>query len=195
MSVGLASALVLFVIRSVRRLNFWIWKALAWLMLVWFFTSMLWSVEYRNTNLALLTLALGLLTVFYVNFLKTCLERSFMDPRVKWYHGAPQSIPALRARALPIGLEASVARFDKSGAFVFFSRKDSPAEVPERFLFEFEHRDHRIRLEAVPMVLLELPQILGFGVRFENLNGDVMKALGDFFERLQGGGYSNESVS
>ncbi|MDR3605931.1 MAG: hypothetical protein P4M08_00960 [Oligoflexia bacterium] len=113
------------------------------------------------------------------------LERSFFDPRLRWFQGLPKPIPGIECE---IGdHRVRVSRLDREGAFVYSDRDRVPDNIGQ---ISFVFRDRRINCHGVAVRTLDrVRPRSGVGIQFREMSADSRKVLGDFVESLKGEGY------
>ena len=163
---------------------------------VWLTASIWLAVVMRLPSLAFFSFCLLIFLMGELFWLKLELERSYMDPQMKWYHGAPKRIPGLECKVNlgDFNLDFRVSRMDRDGAFVMVQSKESRTlRLLPSFLLSkdvqlvFCFRHLKIACPGVPT--LSMNEGLGIGIRFHGLSPDSKKEIGDFVEVLRGEGY------
>ena len=162
----------------------------------WLLASIWLVIVMRLPSLAFFTFCLLIFQLCVLLWLKLELERSFMDPQMKWYQGAPKRVPGLECQ-VSLGdskLDFRVSRMDRDGAFVVVhSQERASLELLPSFLSSkdiqlvFCFRQFKISCHGIPT--LSMNEGLGIGIRFHGLSHDSKKELGDFVEVLRGEGY------
>lgn len=124
------------------------------------------------------------------------MHRTFLDPKLAWYQGMPNAIPGLVC-LLTQGEQTNrfkVSRMDRDGAFIFSGEKEfslsnllSAVAKTEQFKTSFEFSHSKVTCVARPVLLTE--RGFGMGIQFVELSADLKKEVGDFVEKLRGGGY------
>lgn len=163
----------------------------------WIFISLCLGVLLHHPTLEFFTLFLSVFLGGELFWLKLELQRSFLDPQLKWYQGLPKSIAGLKCILVSNekGLDLSVSRMDSDGAFLFISEKDIkllPALatfLEERLLnLTFDLQGYRICCKGMPTAIAWEGK--GVGIRFCRNSSDQKKEIGDFLEILHGKGYA-----
>ncbi len=131
-------------------------------------------------------------------WLRNELGKSYLDPKLKWYEGAPSRIPGLRCEWVDPeeGLYPfEVSRLDILGTALFRphhgANSNDLADLigkRERIQLKFQFKDRDLNLSAVPRLFWER-QVTGVGLQFDHLSPDEKKNLADFVEVLKGEGY------
>ncbi|MBL7715999.1 MAG: hypothetical protein JNL01_11085 [Bdellovibrionales bacterium] len=129
-------------------------------------------------------------------------QRSFFDPRMKWFQGTPEKIPGLKCWFIDPAteFELKVGRFDEDGAFVYadsqqpseklkalLSDKKSAKKLMRKVDIGFEFQNRKIQCSGNVISVLEYGA--GVGIQFRAMDFDARKDLGDFVEELKGMGY------
>ena len=161
----------------------------------WFAVSLVSAFHLASFWMAIFVTFLGAYWIITWSWLKLELEKSYFDPRMKWYHGAPEAISGLTARPTTEGLQGDfrVCRFDYDGAFIFRSAAAKAAgqeakKPGKRLKVCFSFRGSEVEVEGAVIKVIGTNE--GFGIRFEVNSPDLRKELGDFIERLRGEGYA-----
>jgi hypothetical protein len=120
-------------------------------------------------------------------WLQSELSRSYFDPEIEWFHGAPKPIPGLVCQIQDQGFRA--CRLDKEGIFVFREKFGEKTSFPKKkkIPITLSFRDRSVKCTGFPIA--EAKQISGVGLLFSDMGVDVRKELSDFVEHLQGEGY------
>jgi hypothetical protein len=181
----------------------WARRSFYWVLIgvgtLWVVLSALAGLRTHNPGMGFFTIFLGVFLGLLTSWVKHEFGRSFFDPSMRWFEGAPHSIPALECE-LTQGdsrTRLKVSRLDEEGAFLFHSSLQqlsgqlsasglSSRKQRAELLFRF--RDREVRCLAVPMLLFKRNSE-GVGFRFEGNSPDQQKELGDFIETLRGEGY------
>lgn len=160
---------------------------------------------------------LGFFTVFLATFLSGTLfwienemNRSFLNPQMTWYQGAPKAIPGLKCEVIEEEKKAvlSVSRIDEDGVFVFApsfapstesdllnvfapASKTGRDKKKRELNLAFHFRSRRLTCPGIATLLVtpNHGRGLGAGVRFQKNSPDLKKEIGDFVEALRGEGY------
>jgi hypothetical protein len=122
------------------------------------------------------------------------LEKSYFDPRMRWFQGAPATIPGLECRMIEADPDAPmrVSRMDEEGAFLVRVRRGifrlQPSKEAEMI---FTYRDKQVRCRGVPIRAIGDGKgtAFGAGFQFRGMSADSRKELGDFVEALRGEGH------
>jgi hypothetical protein len=183
----LASVFVSVFLLRARRGFYWVLVGLGTL---WAVLSALAAIRSRNPGMGFFTIFLGVFLGLLASWVKHEFGRSFFDPAMEWFEGAPHSIPAVDCE---VGEGArktrlKVSRLDEEGAFLY---RLGTLEVPvrkSRMELAFHFRDREVRCTAMPMLLFKRNSE-GVGFRFEGNTPDQQKELSDFIETLRGEGY------
>jgi len=119
------------------------------------------------------------------------MDRSFFNPRIRWFQRIPKPIPGLECR---FSLDASksgmrVSRIDEDGVFIYSESSSNTLKVAHGKSAEFllSYRDRQVRCHGFPVVVLPLDA--GYGLQFGGMSADEQKTLGDFVEILRGEGH------
>jgi hypothetical protein len=188
----LSSIVSVFLLRA-RRSSYW---ALCGIGLLWAVLSAFAAVRTQNPGLGFFTIFLGVFFGLLTSWVNHELSRSFFDPHMQWYEGAPHSIPSLGCDVVA-GDERTplkVSRLDEEGAFVFGSLPGAGAlakKIPlrnQKSELVFRFREREVRCQGLPMLLFKRSSE-GVGFRFEGNTPDQKKELWDFIEMLRGEGY------
>ncbi len=190
----LALALFLPLVHWLNSGKIWALWLTAITALSWFLVSMFSAFHLVSFWMAIFVTFLGAYWLVTCLWLRAELQKSYFDPQMKWYHGAPEAIAGLSAEIVeggPLG-EFRVCRFDRDGAFVFRSsaQSEEKAELrrpPKRLAVAFRYRGREVLVNGA--VIKVIGQGDGFGFRFAAPSPDLQKDLGDFIERLKGEGY------
>jgi len=182
-ALGISAVVALLLLRGARGV-YWIIVASGAL---WVFFGALVAIRTRNPGMGFLTIFVGVYFGLLTSWVRYEFGRSFFDPAMSWFEGAPRPIPAI-ACDLMVGdksLRMKVSRLDEEGAFLFGKKIVKTAQKTE-LLFRF--RDREIRCTGIPMIAFKRASE-GVGFRFEGNTPDQKKDLGDFIETLRGEGY------
>jgi hypothetical protein len=178
------------------------WYVVAGLYGFWFLSIGLMALRLHYPSLGIYGLSLGAGMLAHLAWLNHELGRSYVDPRMHWYEGLPQSIPGLACeiRQERHGQEEKtqyrISRLDREGVFVFrdHSRGSAPQVEkfgkPENVELHLSFREKQARCVGVPVCVLDrmgTESIVGF--KFRDMSADSRKLLGDFVEALKGEGY------
>lgn len=180
------------------------WYATAVLDGFWFLSIGWIALRLHYPSLGIFGLILGGVMLAHLAWLKLELGRSYIDPRMHWYEGLPQSVPGLACEVRPQAERAErsqkdeyrVSRLDREGVFVFRDNSSATAHRAEKFgkpenvelLLSF--REKQARCVGVPVCVFDRmgsESIVGF--KFRDMSADSRKLLGDFVEALKGEGY------
>lgn len=129
-----------------------------------------------------------------LTWIRVELEKSYFDPRMRWYQGTPAVIPGLECRIAGTDVEAPfrVSRMDEEGAFLLRARQGifrlHPGKEAEMI---FLYRDKQVRCRGVPIRAIHdgKDSASGAGFQFSGMSADARKDLGDFVEALRGEGH------
>jgi hypothetical protein len=177
-----------------KRLGYYLVKILSG---AWLLQSGWMAIHLRNVSLGFFALFLGVLLLSFIAWIRVELNRSFFNPRIRWFEGLPKPIPGLECELLsesdrPV---LRVNRIDREGAFLFCEpRQDDQGAVKlnnreaREILFSF--RDRKVQCRGVAIrVLNRMGAQTGVGIQFTDMSLDARKMLGDFVETLKGEGY------
>lgn len=147
----------------------------------------------NNPALGFFTIGLGLLLLISYSLIRGELKRSFFEPRLAWYEGAPGTIPHLQCMFASRDGERTfrVNRIDLDGAYIV---GDTDASFLEKALpvqnFRFSYRGCDVSCSAVPVTLYKTQgRAIGAGIQFVGMTADGRKDLCDFLECLRGEGH------
>lgn len=158
-----------------------------------------WSVlnfwfAFKNRNPALAFYALFLILLWGVILLWTRREmsRSFFSSGLRWFQGAPRTVPGLQCELSGAAGPLRVSRLDLDGAFLVASREESfqlPTHPGAEMIFLY--KDQKIRCAGTVVAHLgdSIDSATGAGIRFHGMSPDARKELGDFVESLRGEGH------
>lgn len=195
---ALVALLVIPLAVMIDRGRRWAFRVSMALGIAWSAFAVLASVWGRNTGLGYYSVLLSGYWVLIYYVLRGELERSFLDPRVQWYQGAPRPVPGLSCVVLSgegqgQDQELRVSRLDEDGVFLFGGsaalEKKSPMNLRLRY------RGKELPCRGVPVAVLEgaaqgrAAAKGGVGFQFEGMSPDARKRLGDFVEELRGEGH------
>lgn len=182
---------------SARILTF---LAALWIGIVAFQAVVLW-----NFWLGIFLFILSFYFIFMIWLLRRELRRSYEIPRIPWYQGMPQALPALICELDPTGtppLSAAilkVSRIDSEGTFIYFDDRkkdeDRRKQLKQRFqakkiVLKIRCKERTVLCQGTPVRILNKGD--GIGVRFSSMHPDGKKELGDFVEWLKGEGYVHD---
>jgi hypothetical protein len=196
---GAVAAAILPFAWGVSRGNRWARRSLAVLAGAWCALTFIAAFRVANPALGFFSLPLALYWIAELAWLRSEMGRSFFDPRMRWYQGAPRAIPGLRCQvAADDGrrADARVSRIDDQGAFLLAGPGEGlfrlrPGEEAEMI---FVYRDRRVRCAGAPVRAVEGEggQMLAAGFLFSPaaMTADARKELGDFVESLRGEGHA-----
>lgn len=164
---------------------------------IWVVLSAFAAVRTRNPSMGFFTIFLGVYFALLTSWARHEFTRSFFDPDMKWFEGAPHPIPTLQCEVGPEDskIDFKVSRLDLEGTFLFASNPGSLKQAglgqgkgskPAELVFRF--RDKEVRCQGKPMLLFKRNSE-GVGFRFDGNTPDQKKMLGDFIETLRGEGY------
>jgi hypothetical protein len=195
--IGMVTLLALFIflplvhwLNSGRTWAIWLTALTA---VSWFVVTFFSALQQVSFWMGIFVTLLGAYWVVTWSWLKFELQKSYFDPRMKWYHGSPEAISGLHAKVSEgsVSGDYRVCRFDRDGAFIFRSAKAGGEAVkkPEKRLkAAFSFRGSEVEVEG--SIIKVIGKNEGFGVRFEMVSSDASKDIGDFIERLKGEGYA-----
>lgn len=164
----------------------WAYRGLQVCAVIWLVITAWMALRMRFTALAILCVFLGAYWAFFLSFLKRELGRSFFDPWMSWYMGAPRALPKISCELKAAGKSFSVSRLDEDGVFVIGPVPEiSKGPVALKLIAGEQNVD------AIGIPTLELRDRGGMGFEFIEMSPDEIKRLGDFVERLRGDGYVN----
>lgn len=168
----------------------------------WTLFSALHAFRMEHYGLAFYSVFIAFYGLTLAFFLSLETQRSFFDPRMKWFQGAPEKIPGLKCRFMEsdANLELKVGRFDEDGAFLYadaqaqseklkalLSDKKSAKKLLKLVNVGFEFQNRKIQCSGNVISVLEYGA--GVGIQFRAMDFDSRKDLGDFVEGLKGIGY------
>ena len=199
-AIAASGAFVISSILSIGVLYRRIWTIpILWVLTaVWSLTTCWLAVFGRDPGLAFFSVFLIAYWVASGLWIRFQMSRSYLSSGLKWYQGAPRSIPGLKCKAELSGcaIELNVSRFDEKGAFLFADRKLT-AEFVSRFPsakvrkstidLAFTFRGHQVVTGSYWINVLE--RFPAVGVQFQYASMVQQKELGDFIELLKGEGY------
>jgi hypothetical protein len=147
------------------------------------------SIRLGNIGVAFFTLFLGLYLLVCRTWISNEINRSFFDPRCRWFEGLPRPVPWVSCEIPGRGVY-QVSNVDEDGVFLF-SR--SPAAGPLGSLggssVEFALRYRGRSASCRGRVVTLLGSGAGGGVEFEGMRPDELKDLSDFVELMRGEGH------
>jgi hypothetical protein len=154
---------------------------------VWVFFSAIAAIRTHNPGMGFFTIFIGVFFGLLSSWVKHEFGRSYFDPSMRWFEGAPKSIPALHCEVVSKTGKTSmkVSRLDEEGAFLF-GNENPVLGAKSELVFRF--RDREIHCAGVPMLKYRR-NTEGVGFRFDGNTPDQNKELGDFIETLRGEGY------
>jgi hypothetical protein len=169
-----------------RRSFYWVLVGAG---VLWLALSALAAVRTQNPGMGFFTIFLGVYFGLMTSWVKLEFERSFFDPNMHWFEGAPNSISSLSCEVVADEkkVPAKVSRLDEEGAFVFVEGTGIPLSKSKSELV-FRFRDREVRCFGRPMLIFKR-NAEGVGFRFDGNTPDQKKELGDFIEALRGEGY------
>ncbi|MCM2322306.1 MAG: hypothetical protein NDJ90_03485 [Oligoflexia bacterium] len=176
----------------------WAWNASVAVATIWTLLSGWLAIRTRLPSLGYFTIFLAIFLIYTLLWLRHEMGRSYLDPRVRWYHGLPRPIPGLVCELAPPkegpAVRFQVARVDREGAIVFSGKREGAMDQVLRAAVTargaelvFRYRTDELRCPARPTLLFE--RGTGAGFCFKDLGPDARKNLGDFIETLRGEGY------
>lgn len=123
--------------------------------------------------------------------------RSFVDPKLYWFQGAPRAIPQLECdwfvdateQTSEFTVAAKLCRFDRDGAVIYFDNEDEWKLLVRQKTIRMTVRFRSVQVPCTALLACVLPHINGVGVYLRKNHPDVRKELGDLYEQLKGGGY------
>lgn len=187
---ALAGVVCFIVTRALARNARWPLVALPPLVVTWGVGALAAAYLLRSPGLAFcaaITLALGALLVTAVD---QHWSQAAMDPRASWFEGRPRVLPHLSARlggeAVQSKRDLSVVRLDSEGIFVIGTSGALTAGVA--LPIELTFREREVQLAAKPYTHWSGTDV-GAGFRFEGLEPQQRKQLGDLIEQVRGEGY------
>jgi hypothetical protein len=169
-----------------RRSFYWV---LAGAGALWLLLSVLGAIRTQNPGMGFFSIFLGVYFGLMTSWVKSELERSYFDPDMRWFEGAPHSISSLSCDVFAgeKKIAAKVSRLDEEGTFIFSEGADLPVSRSKSELI-FRFRDREVRCFGFPMLVFKR-NAEGVGFRFGENTPDQEKELGDFIETLRGEGY------
>ncbi len=194
---GACALMIIPMIYWLRTGQPWAWGLLLAFGSVWSLLSAWVAFRMRHPGLAYFTI--GLSGYFYavLSWLSRELERSFFDPKLKWFQGLPEPLPGVTCRIThqDAVAEFQVSRLDRDGAFLFHKKSEETSRKVLRSVLDggtpelvFQFRDQEVRCQGAPRRVLI--RGVGAGFQFQKMPADHRKALGDFVEQLKGEGYA-----
>lgn len=156
----------------------------------WSLGSLLLALHLQSIAMGFLTLLLSSYSFLSALALRSALNQSYIDPKMKWYQGSPQAIHGLKCelKNLETTLELSVSQLDRVGAFIFspsLQEIDWNKKNTSEMIFRFKNKE--VHCKGKPARILKTR--IGAGYRFSEMTVDMQKKLGDFVEALRGEGY------
>jgi hypothetical protein len=168
----------------------WAYGLTAMFAFFWLVLSAWIALRLRYPTLGFFALFLLVYFGVLLLWLRSEIGRSFFDPQLPWYQGAPKPMPGLRCQLLlseKRTIDVKVGRLDAEGVFIFADTGVPALRARQKVEIEFTLRDRTVRCHGYPM--RALIGGLGFGLQFRKLSPDLRKELGDFVESLKGEGY------
>lgn len=190
-ALGISIILSILLLQARRGLHL----ALLGIGALWVLLSVLMAIRTHNPGMGFFSIFLAVYFGLLTSWVKHEFCRSFFNPAMAWFEGAPRSIPALACEIVS-GEQTTalkVSRLDEEGAFVFIGgpRKTLAKKIPlrkQRLELLFRFRDQEVSCHAIPMLFFKRSSE-GVGLRFDGNTPDQRKKLGDFIETLRGEGY------
>ncbi len=189
-SSGIAAVLIWFLLLSLRAGQSWAVRALEVVAVLWVLLTAWMAIRMRSTAIGFFTVFLSAYWFFALQWLRSEVGKSFLDPQMAWYQGQPASVARLTAKFIQKGSEECsslrVVRLDRDGAFLFSPVSLNLALKRTPGVVELQAGSHHLSVHAVPMSFLSNRS--GVGVLFKADTIDDKKKLGDFVEILKGAG-------
>ena len=189
--VGVVAVFLIPLLWGLVNLRSWAVPASLVFTSAWISASVFWSIRFFDTRMAMFTVGVSALIYLIGSALRSEYARSFLNPEIEWFEGAPTAIPGLECRLIRGDQSEilSVARLDEDGTFLFSKRGKVPAfRRKDRPELQFLFRGHQVRVPAQPIAALKSGRAAGF--RFVQERSDRFKNLGDFIEILRGEGHA-----
>ncbi|OFZ20193.1 MAG: hypothetical protein A2X94_09845 [Bdellovibrionales bacterium GWB1_55_8] len=184
----------LVVLGLAMRTHRWTVPVVSGFTVIWFASTALYAFSTRNSGLSFFSALILMFAAASAFWIRRELDRSFLDPELRWYQGLPRPIGGLSCVLFAGDKQhpCRVSRLDSEGAFIYSDLKGDAGITeflgePKKVQLRFGFRGCDFQCSGFPIALLA--QGFGAGFQFRDLSPDHRKDLGDFIELLRGEGY------
>lgn len=173
----------------------WAFSLAVALAILWTLATLWTSIQMRYPPMGFFSIVLMVLLTSEFFWIRLEMQRSFLDPQLKWYQGYPKPISNLKCSIYSQvnELECKVSRIDQDGLFLYVPQNaEANKNLPDflnhpRIGLRLSFNNKSIQCEGSPII--SFYNGMAAGIQFRDLSSDTQKEVSDFVEILRGHGY------